>query len=83
MSVKWSPIEYATAVLLHEKDWSYNQIGRAIHRSKLTVYGKIKDQMGLKSTPTTNRDWKVAAYVASQIEQGIDYNDCNFLGASK
>jgi len=83
MSIKWSPIEYATAITLHERDWSYNNIGRAIHRSKLSVYGKIKDRMGFKKTPTTDRDWKIARYVASQIEQGVDWYDCDFLGASK
>lgn len=40
----WEGHEYLIATILHEQDWSNNQIGRLIHRSRQSVYHILKGQ---------------------------------------
>lgn len=60
MAIRWSGEECAIALLLHQKDWSYNNIGRELSRSRDSVRLKIKGYSGYKPTPITPEDWRGA-----------------------
>ena len=69
MAVRWKPVEYGVAkLLLEEHDWSYNNIGREIHRTKIGVINKLKGPEKYREPRNmTSEDWMVAKDIVQKI----------------
>jgi len=86
MAIYWTPVEYGVAqILLKEHDWSYNNIGREIHRTKVSVINKLKrPEKYRKPHKMTKKDWNQAEEIVQMIVSTPHVpGELDFLEASK